>query len=626
MTTTAAPGEPGSQVRAQRPPLGFTYEEILPSSRPYRLGTRRRKPPQAVSASKAGASRAAGAPSLDTCKQLATSVFVFKEKRRKQPPAEPINCREWLEMQRTPYEDWQRAQWLHGQLLRTVFKVMDKWKLRAIRHDSANAKWLERYRAVQVRIEGESGADAYQRVKQWKKENKPRGRLAQWLKWERAYFAIGNCGKEWLGWRATCCAERTRSIAVPVGCNHRLCPLCAYRRSQLGRVRIKTMFDRLTHPAMVTLTVPNLKRIRQHSFTRFRQNARQWIGQRTATDLVCRCGCERDSHRQPGENGKLKRTLLGCRFCDCQQWRPVPAGTSLEYEFLGGVYSMETTRNRQTGTWHVHAHILADLNHALPPKFLTGPDGKKHVNMVEFYGKRVFAFTALKWRMEFDWLLLTGGREEWGVRPKNDPPAKSHKAISKWRRAWEYYYANFMRWVLEKRDHSTIEFKVKRGRRFVLRSDLTPAEWDVYAAREAWNAANTRVFHIEPVTDREGAAREVLKYITKVADFSDQPDAIEEFSNATRGARLVQTFGTWYGFAVDVEFDVDHLDDWSKRPECACGLNHWEKVGVYHYHHVLMDEAGRFYLRESALKHDHGGTVAHPRIRAGDPLRSKMND
>jgi hypothetical protein len=132
------------------------------------------------------------------------------------------------------------------------------------------------------------------------------------------------------------------------------------------------------------------------------------------------------------------------------------------------------------------------------------------------------------------------------------------------------------------------------------------------------------VFHIEPVTDREGAAREVLKYITKVADFSDQPDAIEEFSNATRGARLVQTFGTWYGFAVDVEFDPNHLDDWGKRPPCACGLNHWEKVGVYHYHHVQMDEAGRFYLRESALKHDHGGTVAHPRIRAGDPLRSKM--
>src|SRR5208337_1849544 len=136
------------------------------------------------------------------------------------------------------------------------------------------------------------------------------GNDAEALKWEKQWIQVHNCQKEWIGYRAACCGERTRAIAVPVGCNHRLCPLCAWHRSQRARVHIKTMFDRLTHPVLITLTIPNKETIRRHDFTLLRQRIRQFIAQH-------------------------------------KNW------------ILGGVYSLETTCNRAEKTWHIHAHILA---------------------------------------------------------------------------------------------------------------------------------------------------------------------------------------------------------------------------------------------------------------------------
>ena len=283
--------------------------------------------------------------------------------------------------------------------------------------DEAERAWIDRYSAIQTRLDGEEPADAYQRVKKWLKANKPQGCTAEFLKWERAYFAIGNCGKEWIGYRASCCGDKTPSIAVPIGCNHRLCPLCAWHRSQRARVRIKTIFDRLTHPVMITLTVPNPKKISKHTFTMFRQRVRAWIAQ---WNELCK----------------------------------------------GGVYSIETTYNRTLKTWHIHAHVLADFSRPLPSK----------TNKVDFCGARAYAFTALKWRMEYDWLLLTMGKNPAGwvhdgklFRPKNDPPKKSQKAIRKWKSAWDNYWFNFTRWVEAKREHSTLWAKYKMGGKWLLR-------------------------------------------------------------------------------------------------------------------------------------------------------------
>ncbi len=498
--------------------------------------------------------------SLDTEKYLATSDS-------KSPEGTPVL--QWLKEQETEKDRWVQHLVLHKRLLATIRTILEQWRAKGT--DDVSRAWMARYSDAQRPLEGEEPADSYQRLKQWMKENKPVGSVAEFIKWEKTYWAISNCGKEWIGYRAACCGAP--SIAVPVGCNHRLCPLCAWHRSQRARVRIKTMFDKLACPVLITLTVPNPPSISKDTFKQFRQAVKVWM----------------------------------------QQWDSL---------IVGGIYSIETTYNRAEKTWHVHAHVLADFSRPLPARLIE-VGGKSKRNLVDLYGKQVYAFTALKWRMEFDWLNLTGGT--WGRRPKNNPPQKSHKAKAKWNAAWGHYWENFSAWVAAKREHSTAWAKYKYGGKFYLRKDLKPDERAAYALQEAWNAQNTRVFDVRPVDDREGAAKEVLKYITKVADFCDYPEAIEMFCNAVKGARMVQTFGSWYGFNLETQFDPQHLDDWGKR-ECACGLNDWEKLGVFHSHDVEMDEAGRWHLKRSVLKHNCRGTVVRPRIRGADsPPREGMH-
>jgi hypothetical protein len=101
-----------------------------------------------------------------------------------------------------------------------------------------------------------------------------------------------------------------------------------------------------------------------------------------------------------------------------------------------------------------------------------------------------------------------------------------------------------------------------------------------------------------------------------VADFSDLPEAIEVFCDAVRGARLIQTFGTWYGVKLDTVFDPEHMDDWGEM-KCACGLNCWERMGVFYRRDVEMDKEGRWHLKRS-IKHTCRGTVPRPTIRALD--------
>ncbi len=115
--------------------------------------------------------------------------------------------------------------------------------------------------------------------------------------------------------------------------------------------------------------------------------------------------------------------------------------------------------------------------------------------------------------------------------------------------------------------------------------------------------------------DRDGAAREVLKYITKVAAFSDLPEAVEPFCNAVRGARLIQTFGTWYGVKLDDDSgDAEHPEDWGDLT-CTCGLNVWARMGVFYRRDVEMDAAGQWHLK-APLNHNSMGTIPRPTIRA----------
>jgi hypothetical protein len=457
-------------------------QERLPLSRPTRLGTRRRRPRQADAqlSPRGGHERAKRAHSLDTEKYLATTDA-------------KVSVREWARTEATEYEKYREKLALHRQLSRSVYSIWQRY--------------------------AREGND----------------KLA--AKWEKQWLQLHDCQAEWIGYRADCCKGFTAPVAIPIGCNHRLCPLCCYRRAEKARKRVRTMFDRLTHPALITLTIPNKTSIRKHDYTLFRQRVRKFIAQH-------------------------------------KSW------------IKGGVYSLETTYNRQQKTWHIHVHILADLCAPLPSK----------QEKLELAGQQVFAFTAIKQRIEFDWLRLWTGRR-WGVRPRSDA---SRDAI-----AGDIY--EFTEWVKLTRRMKTREW-VGNGWRDL--SGVTPEEMQI---RKQWNAENRRVIDLKPVTDREGAAFEVLKYITKVAAFSDLPEAIEPFCDAVKGARLIQTFGSWYGVKLEVDANEP---DWSEL-KCCCGINAWKRLGVFYRRDVEMDSTGRWRLRRP---HDHNspGTVPRPKIRALD--------
>jgi hypothetical protein len=365
------------------------------------------------------------------------------------------------------------------------------------------------------------------------------GNLDEATKWEKKWLRLYNCRNEWMGYYADCCKSRTRPIAVPIGCNDRLCPLCAWDRSRIARKRIKTMFDRLTHPVLITLTIPNKSTIRKHDLTLFRQRIRKFLAQHKA-------------------------------------W------------IRGGVYSIETTYNRTEHTWHIHAHVLADVSASLPTK----------ETKIMLAGKRVQAFTAMKMRLEFDWLRIMSMD-----RGKPSKVGTVYECSSRDVRSFEA-------WVRDTRENVIREWTPSGYR---VMSDLGAEE---IAKRSEWNAQHRRVIDIRPVTDRDGAAREVLKYITKVADFGDLPEAVEPFANAVKGARLIQTFGTWYGVKLEEPADAERAEDWGEM-KCSCGCNVWRRMGVFYRRDVEMDEHGRWWLT-----HIHNwkstGTVPRPTIRALD--------
>lgn len=522
-------------------------------SRPFRSGTRRRRAvgreagSQPAAVAKPGASRSRGARpgSLDTDNQLATSD------------------REWLDSTVTEEDRYRMQMALHRELLATYLKIFQKYAEKTA-SDPELAAWFEAYRKETHQRGDESGTEQWKRVEEWLKKHKPTGPNVEAVRWEKKWARLQHCQCEWIGYKADCCGFRTRAIAVPIGCNDRLCPLCAWNRSRRQRVKVKQLFDRLTHPVLITLTIPNLKSIQKKHIQWFRKMVRGWLGQ------------------QP--------------------------------RFDGGVYSIECTFNRKEKTWHLHAHVLANMTTQLP----TTADGK-----VEFFGERVLPFTKAKWEWEFDW--LNWSRDAWAKMPRIDQPKRKKDRI-RWALAWGHYRADFERWTIEKRRHSTKWAKTWNPRRhkFDVRADLSPAELRRYKELERWNAKNTRLFDIRPVTNRDGAVMEVLKYITKGAQFSDMPEAVEMFAAAVASARMVQTFGSFYGFEIDTKFDPDHLDDWGER-KCACGLNVWSRIGVVFRRDVEMETDGRWFLKRP-IEQRGRGTVPRPTIRALEPAPHEGED
>jgi len=284
---------------------------------------------------------------------------------------------------------------------------------------------------------------------------------------------LAACHTEWLGFR---CCDAGRVLAVPIGCNHKLCPVCAAHRAEKYRARVSQLFDRLDNPWFLTLTVPNVRRLSKRTFSRIRCQTRKFL--------------------------KLYEAWV-----------------------RGGVYSLETTWNRKEQTWHVHVHVLLDAAFSPP--------------------SRRTEFIQFKRALEFTWLRLTGGRQ-WAASD------------------WEYWYEQTCQPGLAK----------------------------------AWNRVNRRVVDVRPVRDRKGAAFEVFKYITKVSNFVDDTIAVEEFLRGSRGVRMLQTFGTWYGF----KFDAPEAASAGLKCTAGCAVSHWHNIGRFFRECIETLPGGAFALRHGVVK------------------------
>lgn len=460
----------------------------------------------------------------------------------------------WRQLQATVYSIWQAATQGPEDGREEEWRESYEREQALLRSDQNPAydAWLEKHVAAWLKRNSKNGAtefpahygEGYLRrlyLDDWCKKNKPVGKWARALKWEKQCFQLLHCQGEWIGYRAECCGDKTHPIAVPIGCNHRLCPLCNWNRSRKAQRRCASLFDRLTHPQFITLTTPNVRRISKHTFHLYRKRVRQFLAQ----------------HKEM---------------------------------FFGGVYAIETTYNRTQKTWHVHAHVLVDASYILP-----GKDQR-----VEFAGRNMRAFDYIKLALEYDWTRL------WTDALGKKPRKNSGKNVFDGER-----FA-FEEWVRECRLNSLLEYD-PRLKKYLPITGLSPAEM---RKRSEWNQKHRRAIWIKPVTDREKAAKEVLKYITKSAEFCDLADAVEAFHDATKGARLIQTFGSWYGVDLDTKTDASHPEDWGEL-RCFCGDNWFVRMGVFHKRDVRMDAEGRWRLHR-VFDHNSGSTVARPTIRALD--------
>jgi len=113
-----------------------------------------------------------------------------------------------------------------------------------------------------------------------------------------------------------------------------------------------------------------------------------------------------------------------------------------------------------------------------------------------------------------------------------------------------------------------------------------PLAW-IESIKMRWReiTGDSHVIHLEPMygVDKKGrktrkinrrAVRELVKYATKTADFSDHQDCVLDFFHAFKGIRRMQSFGSFLGVVkqADKEANESHV----KEPVgCSCGLCKW---------------------------------------------------
>lgn len=100
---------------------------------------------------------------------------------------------------------------------------------------------------------------------------------------------------------------------------------------------------------------------------------------------------------------------------------------------------------------------------------------------------------------------------------------------------------------------------------------------------QAWVSASEGRGHTSFIRAAdEGTVHELIKYVTKVSDLLEQPRALDEFLTAVKGARLIRTYGTFFGIPTS-----DEDNPGVACPDCQsqCVV----RLGFVHPHQVSFD-------------------------------------
>ena len=174
---------------------------------------------------------------------------------------------------------------------------------------------------------------------------------------------LDNCQKECIVFRPTKC--NCRAVAVPVGCNHRLCPLCQAARLARFRAPAREMVPRMENPTHLTVTIPNQENLSRELLDDLRRDFRRFIR---------------------SSNGHLR----------------------------GGLYAIETEYSRERGDWHPHIHCIFDAS--FPYQGMKRCDScrrlaKYGIKRRDYTPEDVLRcecpFVLAKLLLEFSWLRIT---------------------------------------------------------------------------------------------------------------------------------------------------------------------------------------------------------------------------
>jgi Replication protein len=177
---------------------------------------------------------------------------------------------------------------------------------RKTKHIKRRAAQKYMYKQLLETIRGIGLSVAYREVPD---EVEPKGKKTRTWSAARDFRRLDACQTLWRAFKPKCCDGR--SVAIPIGCNHRLCPLCNAARLEHYRGPMREIVSAMENPTFLTLTVPNVDELTRRHFEQMR-------------------GWWKEFYRR---NKSFLR---------------------------GGLYSIEVTYNRQEKTWHVHLHIVYD--------------------------------------------------------------------------------------------------------------------------------------------------------------------------------------------------------------------------------------------------------------------------